>query len=624
MTRMAVGLAIAGVCLLAQWCVAADAPRRDQLGREVKLRILVDKVMTPTVGWHTEEWVVKETADAGFNVYSPRLGHDNLEEVALVTQWCEKYGIYHMPWMRGTLEAPKGPEADGKRMLWAIGEQPLWSPNSDEFWEWTTKYIVEYARMSAENPHIMGVFLDYENYAQGPRLNNLYGLSYDDIIMGKFAAHKGIELPELGPTERKPWLDEEGLHEEFEAFEIAHWRERCRTLREAVDEHDPTFVFCIYPAPGPPFMLEAACKEWGTENTPVIMADPAVYGRPSRLTPQADALQSNREKLKRAMATTAETGANFIYSGGIDPVVTGADPEFCAKNALMISEVTGGYWVFYEGPKYDTTHPEYFKWFKWANDALDAGQLTKYTEPRVTPEGLVNLIPDAEATVARLAPPPITGEVIEYPQELVRGDHVLVVATEPGQQVEIGLQNFKLGSYTDKLVWDLRDLQMNRIDAGVIALQEKGTVTFTAGDDGMYIMGVSAGLNSFGLMSANTPTAFLAWDRTHLIGHTERLYFSVPEGIEQFTLPIAGGSGETVRLNVFDTEGELVATGQTSSGKSRAKVEVNVGERAAGTWALELTKADEGALEDTRVYLDPALPPSLSLDPAHVFGAAGE
>jgi hypothetical protein len=255
---------------------------------------------------------------------------------------------------------------------------------------------------------------------------------------------------------------------------------------------------------------------------------------------------------------------------------------------------------------------------------LDAGELTKYTEPRVTPEGLVNLIPDAEATVARLAPPPITGEVIEYPQELVRGDHVLVVATEPGQQVEIVVRNFKLGPYTDKLVWDLRDVRMNRIAAGVIGLQEEGTVTFAAGDDGLYIIGISAGLNCFGLVSANTPTALLAWDRTHLIGHTERLYFSVPEGIEQFTLPIGGGSGETVRLNVYDTEGELVATGQTTLGRPSAKVEVNVEDRAPGTWALELTKADEGALEDTRVYLDPVLPPALALDPAHVFGAAGE
>ena len=47
---------------------------RDRLGRDVKLKILVDKVMQPEANWTTEEWMVRETAEAGFNVYSPRHG----------------------------------------------------------------------------------------------------------------------------------------------------------------------------------------------------------------------------------------------------------------------------------------------------------------------------------------------------------------------------------------------------------------------------------------------------------------------------------------------------------------------------------------------------------------------
>ena len=33
-------------------------------------------------------------------------------------------------------------------------------------------------------------------------------------------------------------------------------------------------------------------------------------------------------------------------AGGIDPAVRGADPEFSGKNAVAISEVTDGYWIF--------------------------------------------------------------------------------------------------------------------------------------------------------------------------------------------------------------------------------------------------------------------------------------
>ena len=69
-------------------CAAAyAAPQiaREDLGRSVKLTVVVDKVMQPEAGWTTEEWMVKEAADAGFNVYSPRRGYDDLDAVREVT-----------------------------------------------------------------------------------------------------------------------------------------------------------------------------------------------------------------------------------------------------------------------------------------------------------------------------------------------------------------------------------------------------------------------------------------------------------------------------------------------------------------------------------------------------------
>ena len=183
---------------------AAEGGERQRLGRQDKWRIVVDKVMQPEAGWVTEEWMVKAAAEAGFNVFCPRRGHANLDAVRQVTAWCQKYGIYHMPWMRGTLRVPEGAEADGKRMVWSKGgEQPIWSPNSDEFWEWTHKYVVAYARMSAENEHIVGVFLDYENYGRDLKEGNAYSLSYDDVILAKFAEAKGYLFSVLtGPRGR--------------------------------------------------------------------------------------------------------------------------------------------------------------------------------------------------------------------------------------------------------------------------------------------------------------------------------------------------------------------------------------------------------------------------------------
>ncbi|MDP6115599.1 MAG: hypothetical protein QGG53_27375, partial [Planctomycetota bacterium] len=103
-------LLMAGVfaLLVPNGFTGGETVERADLGRKVKLRILVDKVMQPTEDWVTREWMVKEAAGAGFNVFSPRRGHENLAEVRQVTSWCKKYDIFHMPWMRGTLTAPAG------------------------------------------------------------------------------------------------------------------------------------------------------------------------------------------------------------------------------------------------------------------------------------------------------------------------------------------------------------------------------------------------------------------------------------------------------------------------------------------------------------------------------------
>jgi len=398
-TTLRVALAAAAVVVLAS---ASDGERvpRAELGRSVKLTILVDKVMQPEADWHTEEWMVQEAAEAGFNVWSPRIGHADLAEVRQVNVWCREQGLFHMPWMRGTLSAPDGEEADGKRVVWGSGaEQLLWSPNADEFWAWTTEYIVEYARMASEDATIIGVFLDYENYAPGPKGGNLYDLSYDDLIMDAFARAREMDLPELDLGQRRPWLEEQGLHEAFSEFQIAHWRQRCRALREAVDEHAPEFQFCIYPAPGTLFMTAATYPEWATERAPLILADASIYGRPGVWAAHDEALQANHDKLAERMARAqALPGGPYMYAGGLDPVVKGADPEFSGRNAVMSSQLTDGYWIFYEGPQYSGTHRDYFDWFTRANRAIAAQEWGFWREPRQTPDtsGLHELVAETD------------------------------------------------------------------------------------------------------------------------------------------------------------------------------------------------------------------------------------
>ncbi len=605
--------------LAAPLASSAEAPPREQLGREVKLCILVDKVMQPEAKWKTEEWMIEETANAGFNVFSPRIGFDDLDAVRKVTEWCEKHGIYHMPWMRGSLTAPDGPEANGKRMVWANGiEQPLWSPNADEFWTWTEKYILEYAKMSAENRHIMGVFLDYENYAPG-RSGNLYSLSYDDIILGKFAASQKLDLPELALDAREAWLNEQGLHDAFEAFQVNHWRERCRRLRQQVDAHDPTFQFCIYPAPGTPFMVQATYPEWATGQAPLILADASTYGRPARYLPERESLEGNREKLLQRIQVAKDANIPFIYTGGIDPVVRGADPEFSGKNAVAITSVTDGYWIFYEGPKYKVEHPEYWKWFTWANSRIAEGALDAWQQPRQTPEGFALEMFGKGAAASGFAAPEVTGNTVDFPPMTLRGDNLLAVAGKKDTPVEITLKHHPVADYKTVLAWELRSLNMDAQQSGTIDPGQTGVLRFTPEEDATYLVGLSAGGCAYSIRQSNAPLAILTGDGASFIREAKPLYFFVPANADTFTVAARGGGSETVRINILAPDGTTAATGQTTPANSRVIINVRAEGNAGKVWSLEAVRADEGVIEDYSITLSENIPPVLAFVPEYTF-----
>ncbi|MBT6144699.1 MAG: hypothetical protein HOH74_04675 [Gemmatimonadetes bacterium] len=345
----------------------------------------MDKVLMANNNWVMTEAHIEEIAAAGFNVVSPRRGNDDADEVRRIAQLAQTHGIRHLPWMRGTLLVPEDLPADSdRRLVWADGtQQDLYSPNADELWEWLSARILPYARLSIEAPALMGVFLDFENYAPRSQ-SNAYPLSYDTPILEQFARQHGIKLPVLERQERKRWLEDNGHHEAFSTFQVTSWRKRCRQLRQAVDEINPRFQFCIYPAPGTFFMEQAVWPEWSSTQAPLILADKTTYGRPAGLVPHSEALVANRRRIEpRPQRVNIE---DFRYLGGINPTITGADAEFSGKNAVMLADATDGYWVFYEGLEYDGEHPDYFRWFSWANEAIATGRFEAQDEPRQTAE----------------------------------------------------------------------------------------------------------------------------------------------------------------------------------------------------------------------------------------------
>jgi len=357
--------------------------KRAAIGHQDKLRVLVDKVLSKSNRWVMTEKHMDEIRDASFNVICPRVGGTDMTRVHRVAEMARRRGMFYMAWMRGTRSTKTG-----CKLVWSNGGiQDLYSPNADELWDWMAEIILGHARLSVELPNIVGSFLDYENYAKGPKGGNCYSLSYDEKIIGEFAKAKGIGVPSLAPAERAPWLDEHGHADAFRAFQIDSWRQRARKLRKQIDAINPRFQLIIYPAPGTLLMTEALYPEWATEQAPLILADASTYGRGWVWHKQG--LEGNRNKLAQLMQLPIERKIPHLYMGGIDPVVRGADPEFSGKNAAMICELTNGYWIFYEGPTYGKPdHAAHFDWFSRANHDVAASRFGLWREPRETPDTL--------------------------------------------------------------------------------------------------------------------------------------------------------------------------------------------------------------------------------------------
>lgn len=361
------------------------ATKRVQLGREDKYRILVDKVWSRSNDWVLTEEHFREIREAGYNVVSPRMGADDTERVRRDAAMAAENGLFYMAWMRGTKKPASGP-----KLVWEQGlVQNLCSPNSDELWGWLTNEILQHVRLSAEHPSFIGTFLDFENYEPDfPQIDrpHCYPISYDEKILAEFAASEAIEIPDVSPQARAPWLNERGLHEDFREFQIESWRQRCRDLRLRIDEINPDFQLIIYPPMGTDFIEEAVYPEWGTVKAPIILAEYWTYGRRGWID-HAEALKKNRHTLVERMAFVRNRGVHHHYLGGVDPMVTGADPEFTGKNAAMIAEISDGYWNFYEGPTLgQEDHAAYLDWLEKANADIASGSYELYWRPRETPD----------------------------------------------------------------------------------------------------------------------------------------------------------------------------------------------------------------------------------------------
>jgi len=594
---------------------ASWALRREALGKTDPYRILVDKVLMKSTGWVMQPAHVAEIKEAGFNVVVPRIGADDNGRVRRAASLAADAGLFYMPWIRGTHAFAGEPKQRATASNGQYGN--LASPNSDVLWDYWRDRVLFYAELSVEVPAVLGVFLDFENYDKVKIGGGMcYVISYDEPILQRFAASRGLSLPVPLPADRGAWLADEGLQEAFESYQVGEWRRRARSLREAVDAVNPSFQFVVYPAGHSPFIREAVWREWHTGRAPLIMAEVDTYWR--HAYDLGDALRKNASILEKRRAELNEVDPSIRYMAGLDPVVSGANAEFEGKSAVQGAEITNGYWVFYEGPTYgEKDHHDCFAWFRRANDAILERDFSLWQEPAETPNPVLD---DMAARAAEVA-----GEdLVPFSSApLPEAALTKVLRHRPGARYQVYL---KRGERLAGRLIALKHAHLTRKTVAVIVTpsgKTLGHVTAAIGtpepidieapEEGVYGIAIDSG-RAKGELALTNRYVCLVGPRITLVEDQPPVYIAPKAGADTIDFSVTSYvPGEHVQVRVRAPDGALAMDRNT---RQQCPLEVRESVRdAAGAWQLVLTDA----VEDIAVQLGKTCEPRIATHPGRLL-----
>ncbi len=503
-------------------------------------------------------------------------------------------------------------------------------PLDERFWrEHLIPGMMERAAVSDDPAmQVDGLWIDFELYSTRTGQRYYTKACYCDHCLGEFCRHKGIEVPEVEYANRKQWLDDHGYGDEYQPFLGTRVEELATEVRETIHALNPNFLLGFYPTPHN-WSLLAVARAFSTERVPILLWATDTYGGGGM-----DRVPDDwREHY-------AELGINARYLAGL--LLRCYSAKNLAANIYHTTSKCDGYWLFTtytleaEEQKGDYhlaagTPEDYWAALRLANDEMDRRiqEGPDYrTELVVGPEPVVYKPlsqPEFRERLARLIAPEPLAEPMDLPFVKLRGANVLVLAGRAGHEAQVSIAYHQVGAVEAELSWKIMDADRNMIAEGVGEKQEGVTLAFAPEADGIYYVLASAQSSAWSVQRTNVPVGLYVGAKLHTMSGAGRLYFAVPEGVEEFSI-VGDGAGwhEPIRIDVFDPSDEMVATGQTDTEVLRVEVVATAGAHAGEIWSLAITKADVEILEDNYLTLPEPLPPVVSLVPEQVFAIAGE
>jgi hypothetical protein len=222
-------------------------------------------------------------------------------------------------------------------------------PDDERFWQTTVgQPAMQVAKLhAAGHPSITGLLFDMEDYqntrdtAAGPMR-----YCFCDACFTAFVRSIGKADVSLAPAERYAWVVKNNLWWRYRKFQDEAVLGILRSIRRAVDEVAPDFIFASYPW----LYVEPAernsridwdlryARAWGTQDAPFMILDETTY------------IWGYGPNIERQQADYSALGVNFRAITGFNliPAERVWYPEQMADSAYWACQRSHGYW-FYEG-----------------------------------------------------------------------------------------------------------------------------------------------------------------------------------------------------------------------------------------------------------------------------------
>ncbi|NUQ63679.1 MAG: hypothetical protein HUU20_14475 [Pirellulales bacterium] len=211
---------------------------------------------------------------------------------------------------------------------------------------------------------------------------------------------------------------------------------------------------------------------------------------------------------------------------------------------------------------------------------------------------------------------------------VLRKANYLAILPGGGPQRQVSLKAQQVSpAYSDALNFTLIGPDSSTITAGEVLLGEERLLSIPGKPEGLHVLELDSGWNACRVDPRGIPSAMVARETVPL--HTARgakqLFFYVPRGCKQFSVwLVADAPREGARIEIAGPDGGKVVEEEGDYDKPQ-RVRATVPAGCDGkVWSLALVKPKAGGLnvDDVVLWLDPALPPYLSMreDWALTFG----